>query len=240
MTNQQKAIDNELDRLADLLMQEVLNTPDDDILAEVINEYGDLPTFEAEMQHIFDRALNDVAKARDEVHQNRLASSMNVRRWGDHTPSTKIVRLGEFALHDMISCLVEKMMPCSFATGDALAVEAGGTQSADTLPGVQMTLANGFSLDVLKKELPWIGEKLMLIRASTGDDNQLPTVVVVYAEVNESGPDRGRLLLALRDPNGRKSYAKLCRAQPSTVFVGDALDSDWMAYTLEGAIGRST
>jgi hypothetical protein len=46
---------NELDRLSEFLMDEILSTPDENLLREAVEEFGDLRTFEAEMANVFSR-----------------------------------------------------------------------------------------------------------------------------------------------------------------------------------------
>lgn len=50
---------NELDRLSDFLMEEILNTPDDELLAEAVQEFGDLRAFEAKMANVVNGNSSD-------------------------------------------------------------------------------------------------------------------------------------------------------------------------------------
>lgn len=50
---------NELDRLSDFLMEEILNTPDDELLAEAVQEFGDLRAFEAKTANVVNGNSSD-------------------------------------------------------------------------------------------------------------------------------------------------------------------------------------
>ncbi len=64
MTGDPKNEHAALDRLADALVDDILNASDEDILAEITEEYGDPARIAAEMRALFERTVLEAGKAK--------------------------------------------------------------------------------------------------------------------------------------------------------------------------------
>lgn len=64
MTENPRKERDALDRLADALADDILNVPDEDILAEADEDYGDSAKLAAETRALFERAKLEAGKAR--------------------------------------------------------------------------------------------------------------------------------------------------------------------------------
>jgi hypothetical protein len=64
MTGDTKKQRHALDRLADALVDDIINTPDDDILAEITEEYGDTDKLAADMRTLFENTVQEAGKAK--------------------------------------------------------------------------------------------------------------------------------------------------------------------------------
>ena len=64
MTGDPKKARVALDRLADALVDDILNASDEDILAEITEEHGDPARLAAEMRALFERKVLEAGKAK--------------------------------------------------------------------------------------------------------------------------------------------------------------------------------
>jgi hypothetical protein len=74
MTGDRKKERDALDRLADALVDDILDTPDEDILAEITEDYGDPEALAGDMRALFERTVHEAGKAK------LAAAKLDVRR----------------------------------------------------------------------------------------------------------------------------------------------------------------
>lgn len=63
-SGEDRAMTDALDRLANALVDDILNTTDDDILAEVTEDNGDPEKIAEEMRALFERTVQEQGKAK--------------------------------------------------------------------------------------------------------------------------------------------------------------------------------
>ena len=59
MTGDRNTARDKLDRLADALVDDILDAPDEDILAEIAEDHGDPETLADDMRDLFERIVHD-------------------------------------------------------------------------------------------------------------------------------------------------------------------------------------
>ena len=75
MTGDPKKERAALDRLADALVDDILNASDEDILAEITEEHGDPARLAAEMRALFERTALEAGKAKLAVAKQAAAEA---------------------------------------------------------------------------------------------------------------------------------------------------------------------
>lgn len=75
MTRKPKTAPDALDQLADALVDDILETPDEDILAEVIEDGGDPQKVSEEMCALFERTVQELSRANLEAAKKAAADA---------------------------------------------------------------------------------------------------------------------------------------------------------------------
>jgi hypothetical protein len=175
-----------LDRLQDAIVEDIINTSDEDILAEVAEEYGDPLKIARDMQVIIDRVVGD-AQAMPRQQTSQLSGKSIIDDWTQHVARE---------WHEILASWSPVRMVQEGTLGE-------GSTSERLYSAIEKPLENIFDTDVMTHELKWAAGRLRIMCARSAEGG----IRSVMATIDRTDEDnRGaQLVLSFRDRLGERA-----------------------------------